>query len=289
MNELLLRFETLCLGVNPPILMGVGAAMAVVGLILWLGGTRYSTVVIGLLGAAVGAFLGLAAGHQFSINPLIGMGIGGLILGVASILLRNVLIIVLATVIFALLAAGGYAGVLLDRQSAQEAESGDEQVSPDDLQATTSGQSLLFQSFGQMNNESREAYLKEISGEEEGFQEKLVAILKDTWNGLGPYKWYLLGAIFIGGVGGFLLIWFIKQVIVPLCYSVVGTTTLLLGAQLLLLGVDFRAASSLPAPRWIMPVVFGAMSVVGWGSQLLAARKPHTKAPKKRDEEDDDE
>ena len=289
MNELLIRIETLCLGVNPPILMGVGAAMAVVGLILWLGGTRYSTVVIGLLGAAVGAFLGLAAGHQFSINPLIGMGIGGLILGVASILLRNVLIIVLATMIFALLAAGGYAGVLLDRQSAQEAESGDQQVSPDDQPGATSGQSLLFQSFGQMDNDSREAYLKEISGQEEGFQEKLVAILKDTWNGLGPYKWYLLGAVFIGGVGGFLLIWFIKQVIVPLCYSVVGTTTLLLGAQLILLGVDFRAASSLPAQRWIMPVVFGAMSVVGWGSQLLAARKPRTKAPRKRDEEDDDE
>jgi len=282
MNELLLRIETLCLGVNPPILIGVGAAMAVVGLVLWLGGTRYSTIVIGLLGAAVGAFLGLAVGQQFGINPFLGMGIGGVILGVASILLRNVLIIVLATTIFALLAAGGYAGVLLDRQSTQEA-------APGERQAADPGQSLLFQSFGQMNNESRQAYLDEISGAEEGFQEKLVAILKDTWNGLGPYKWYLLGAIVIGGVGGFLLIWFIKQIVVPLCYSVVGTTTLLLGAQLLLLGVDVRAASSLPAPRWIMPAVFGAMSVVGWGSQLLAARKPRAKAPKKRDDEDDEE
>ncbi len=289
MNELLIRIETLCLGVKPPILLGVGAAMAVVGLVLWLGGTRYSTIVIGLLGAAVGAFLGLATGQQLGINPLIGLGAGGLILGVASILLRNVLIIVLATIIFALLAAGGYAGVLLDRQSVEQAGSGDSQTVSEGQSSTDPSRSLLFQSFGQMNNESRQAYLKEISGAEEKFQDKLVAILKDTWNGLGPYKWYLLGAIVVGGVGGFLLIWFIKQVIVPLCYSVVGTATLLLGAQLLLLAVEFRAASSLPPQRWIMPTVFGAMSVVGWGSQLLAARKPRAKAPRKRDEEDDDE
>lgn len=281
MNELLLRIETLCLEVNPPILISVGAGMAIVGLILWLGGTRYSTIVIGLLGAAVGAFLGLAAGQQFSINPFLGMGIGAVVLGVTSILLRNVLIIVLATVIFALLAAGGYAGVVLDRQSLQE-------TAPDDRQAVESDRSLLFQSFSQMSDESRQVYLDEISGPEEGFQTKLAAVLKDTWNGLGPYKWYLLGAILVGGVGGFLLIWFIKQIVVPLCYSVVGTTTLLLGAQLLLLGVDFHVASHLPAQRWIMPVVFGVMSVVGWVSQLLAARKPRAKAPKK-DEEGDEE
>ena len=281
MNELLLRIETLCLGVNPPILIGVGVGMAIVGLVLWLGGTRYSTIVIGLLGAAVGAFLGLAIGQQFGISPFLGIGIGAVVLGVASILLRNVLIIILATMVFALVAAGGYAGVVLDRQPPSEA-------APEDRQVMGTDRPLLFQSFSHMNDESRQAYLDEISGPEKGFQEKLVAVLKDTWNGLGPYKWYLLGAILVGGVGGFLLIWFVKQVVVPLSYSIVGTASLILGAQVLLLGVGFRAASNLPAQRWIMPAAFGAMSVVGWVSQLLAARKPRAKASKK-DEEGDDE
>jgi len=281
MNELLLRIETLCLGVNPPILIGVGAGMAIVGFVLWLGGTRYSTIVIGLLGAAVGAFLGLAAGQQFGISPFLGMGIGAVVLGVASVLLRSVLITVLATAIFALVAAGGYAGVVLDRQVPQE-------TVPDEQQTAGPEQSVLFQSFSHMDDESRQAYLDEISGPEEGFQEKLVAVLKDTWNGLGPYKWYLLGAILVGGVGGFLLVWFVKQVVVPLSYSIVGTASLILGTQVLLLGVGFRAASSLPAQRWIMPAAFGAMSVVGWVSQLLASRKPRAKATKKAEEGDDE-
>jgi hypothetical protein len=98
----------------------------------------------------------------------------------------------------------------------------------------------------------------------------------------------MIGAILVGGIGGFLLVWFVKQVVVPLCYSIVGATSLVLGAQLLLLGVGLRAASSLPAQRWIMPAAFGVMSVVGWVAQLLAARKPRAKAPKKEEEDDEE-
>jgi len=282
MNELLLRIETLCLDVDPPLLMGVGAGMAIVGLFLWLGGTRYSTVVIGLLGAAVGAVLGLAVAQQLGVHLFISMAVGAVVLGIVSILLRNFLIIILATAIFALVGAAGYAGVVLDTQSSQEETTTGQQ------QTVASGQSLLFQSFSGMDPNSRQAYLNEISGAEPDFQQRLKAVLKDTWNALGPTKWYLMGAILIGGVGGFLLIWFIKQVVVPLCYSIVGTASLILGAQMLLLGVGFRAASALPVQRWIVPAALGFMTVIGWVSQLLAARKPRAKA-RKRDDEDDDE
>lgn len=280
MNELLLRIETLCLDVDPPLLMGVGAGMAIVGLFLWLGGTRYSTVVIGLLGAAVGAVLGLAVGQQLGVHLFISMAVGAVVLGIVSILLRNLLIIILATLIFAFVGAAGYAGVVLDTQPSQEETTTSQQ------QTIPSGQSLLFQSFSGMDPNSRQVYLDEISGSEPDFQERLKAVLKDTWNALGPTKWYLMGAILIGGVGGFLLIWFIKQVIVPLCYSIVGTTSLILGAQLLLLGVDFRLASSLPVQRWIVPAALGFMTVLGWVSQLLAARKPRVKMRKRDDDEE---
>ena len=282
MNELLLRIETLCLEVNPPLLIGVGAGMVIVGLFLWLGGTRYSTIVIGLLGAAVGAVVGLAVAQQLGVHLFLSMAVGAAVLGLVSILLRNVLIIVLATVIFALAVAGGYAGVVLDGQPPQEG------TIPEGRQMLGDERYALFQPFRQMDPNSRQVYLDQISGSEEGFQERSKAVLVDTWNALGSSKWYLLGAILVGGIGGFLLIWFIKQVVVPLCYSFVGTASVILGAQLLLLGVDFRVASSLPAQRWIVPATVGSMSVVGWVWQLLAARKPRAKS-RKGSEEDDDE
>lgn len=282
MNELLLRIETLCMEVDPPLLMGVGAGMAIVGLFLWLGGTRYSTVVIGLLGAAVGAVLGLAVGPQLGVHLFLSMAVGAVVLGIVSILLRNVLIIVLATAIFALVGAAGYAGVVLDTQPPQE------ETTTRDQQTVGSGQSLLVQSFSGMDPNSRQVYLNEISGSEQDFQQRLKAVLKDTWNALGPTKWYLMGAILVGGIGGFLLIWFIKQVIVPLCYSIVGTASLILGAQVLLLGVGFPLASSLPVQRWIVPAALGFMTIIGWVSQLLAARKPRAKT-RQRDDEADDE
>jgi len=281
MNELLLRIETLCLEANPPILIGVGAGMVIVGLFLWLGGTRYSTAVIGLLGAAVGAVLGLAVGQQLGVHLFLSMAVGAAALGLVSVLLRNVLIIVLATVIFALAVAGGYASAVLDRQPSDEAM-------PDGQQTVRDERYVLFQSFSQMDPNSRQVYLDQISGSDEGFQERSKAVLVDTWNALGPSKWYLMGAILVGGVGGFLLIWFIKQVVVPLCYSFVGTASLILGAQLLLLGVGFRVASSLPAQRWIVPATVGSMSVVGWVWQLLAARKPRAKGRKGSEEHDDE-
>lgn len=282
MNELLVRIETLCLEVNPPVLVGIGAGMAIVGLFLWLGGTRYSTVVIGLLGAAVGAVAGLAVGTQFSIHPLLGIGVGAVALGLISILLRNVLIIVLATAIFALTAAGGYVSVVLDSQPAEE----DVSSAP---QAVGTEPPLLSQSFSHMDPNTRQAYLYEIAGPQDDFEGKSRAVLSDTWNALGPHKWFVLGAILVGGVGGFLLIWFIKQVVVPLCYSIVGTASVLLGAQLLLLGVGLRVASGLPPQRWIVPATAGFMTLIGWVWQLLAVRKPPAKAPRHSDQEASDD
>lgn len=277
MNELLLRIETLCLEVNPSLLIGVGAGMTLVGLVLWLGGTRYSTVVIGLLGAAVGAVVGLAVAQQLGVHLFISMAVGALVLGIVSVLLRNTLMIVLATLIFALVGAAGYASVVLDKRPPEE-------TTTDEQQAALDRQLYLHQSFSSMDPNSRRIYLNEISGSDEGFQGRSKAILKDTWDALGPTKWYLMGAILIGGVGGFLLIWFIKQVIVPLCYSIVGTTSLILGAQVLLLGLGFRLASALPVQRWILPAAFGGMAVFGWVSQLLAARQPGSKAHKGEDD-----
>jgi len=294
MNELLLRIETLCWEVNTPLLLGVGAGAALVGLILWLGGVRYSTVVIGLLGAAVGTVVGMFVGQQFGLDLLLSIAGGALVLGVVSILLRNILIIVLATAIFALVAAGGYTSLVLGATPEEQQQA--------DPNMPLFGRTLepqapsMAQAFSGMDPNSRDIYLGHITasrvgseeGSEAGFEAKAKAVLGDTWDLLRPYKWQLLGVIVVGAIGGFLLVWFIKTVVLPLCYSIVGAAGILLGAQLLLLGVGFRAASALPPERWVMPSVFGTMSIMGWVAQLWTARKPHGKGSGKERGGDDD-
>lgn len=273
MNELLLRIETLCWEVNTSLLIGAGAGMAVVGLILWLGGVRYSTVVIGLLGAAVGTVAGMFVGQKLGVDLLVSMAGGALVLGLVSILLRNVLVIVLATAIFALVAAGGYTSLVLDGQSVERTEQAETPESATSLSTSPFDQRFLIQSFSSMDPNSRDMYVNQLAGSEEGFDAKAKAVLADTWELIGPYRWQLLGVLAVGAIAGFLLIWFIKTVVLPLCYSIVGTAAVLLGAQFVMLGVGFRAASALPPQRWVVPAVFGCMSVIGWVQQLMAGRR----------------
>jgi hypothetical protein len=115
MYELLLRTETLLAGLATPVLAAVGLGALVVGLVLWLGGRRYSAVIIGLLGAVVGSACGLLVSQQFSVNPWLGMIAGAAVLGGLSILLKNVLIVVLAVLVFSAVSGAGYLTVVLDR------------------------------------------------------------------------------------------------------------------------------------------------------------------------------
>jgi len=271
MNELLLRVETLCAEVDSTILLGAGAGMVVVGLFLWLGGARYGTIVIAMLGAAVGAMIGLLVSQKAGLGPFLCMAVGAVILSILSIAARNGLVIVLATVIFALLAATVYTSYVLDRQPPEEATT--RSAAPGSSFAASSEPKFVYQSFSSMDPNSRQAYIDNLGGSKEDFQSRLKVILADLWRALGPYRWYLLGAILIGGVGGFLLIWFIKNVVLPLCYSVVGTTAALLGAQVLLLGLGAHVVNDLAPRPWIVPTAFGSMTLIGWVRQVLAGRK----------------
>ncbi len=272
MNELLLRIEAVCVEADSTILVGVGVGMAVVGLLLWLGGARYSTIVVGLLGAAVGALVGMLVSMRLALSPLISMGVGAVALSVLSILARNVLVIVLATVIFALVAATAYTSVVLDTQPAQETDVRTARTQGEPT--ATEPPPFVYQSFTAMDPNTRQAYIEQLGGpQEEDLQSRMKLVLEDLWRSLGPHKWYLIGTIVIGGLAGFLLIWFIKNVVLPLCYSVVGTTAVLLGAQLLLLGLGARVASDLAPRPWIIPVTFGSMIFLGWTRQLLAGRR----------------
>lgn len=270
MYELLVRIEALCLKVQPSALAAIGAALMVIGFFLWLGGVRYSTIVIGLLGAGVGAVAGLFVAQQFGINLFIVMAVGAAVLGVVAVLVRNILIIVLATVVFAIVGGATYTGIVLDTRPAEADEA---RVRP----TTPSDAPFLVQSFSSMDPNSRQRYLDRISGSQERFQSRLSALSKDTWNVLGPHKWFLFAAIVVGAIAGFLLIWLVTNVILPLCYSLVGTASLLLGTLLVMLGAGVDVTGLLPPQRWILPTTFGSLTLIGWLRQLLAGRARRTK------------
>jgi hypothetical protein len=284
MYELLVRIEALCLKVQPSALVAVGAALTVIGFFLWLGGVRYSTVVLGLLGAAVGSVVGLVVAQRFNVHLFGAMAVGAAVLGIVAVLVRNILIIVLATIIFAIIGGATYTGIVLDTQPAAE-----ETQTLTHTRLTAQGEPrFLAQSFSSMDPNSRQIYLDHISGSEDGFQDRLTALLKDTWTILGPHKWFLFGAIVVGALAGFLLIWLVKNVVLPLCYSLVGTASVLLGMLLVLLGGGVNVTGGFPPQRWILPTAFGSITLIGWLRQLLAGRTRRAEPPKAKAEKHND-
>ncbi len=259
MYELFLRIETLFLALNTPVLLGVGVLLLLVGLVLWLGGSRYSTVIVGLLGAVVGSVAGLLVGQWLSLHLWLCMIVGATVLAAASVLLRNVLILVLAVLVIASLSGAGYVVVVLDRIAPEQPETKTE---------TQSGQSLLIQSFTNMEPGARMKYVDEIS-KEEGFRERLRAMLDNTWQAVEPHVWKVGLSVLAGGIVAIFLVWLIKKALIALSYSVVGTAAILLGTQTALLGVGVQAVSEIGPRPWVLPGTFLGMAAIGWICQLF--------------------
>lgn len=266
MYELLLRIETLFLGLDTPVLLGIGLPALAVGLVLWLGGSRYSTAIIGLLGAVVGSFLGLLVSQWLNLHPWLSMLVGAVVLAIISILLRNVLILVLAVLVFSAVSGAGYLAVVLDRIAPPQAQP--------QAQSLTESR-IPIQSFSHMEAAQRLTYMNDISQEAETFADRFKALLTDTWNAVGAQGMMVILAVAAGAVVGILLVWFVAKIIIALAYSVVGTAVIFLGTQAALLGVDYHAVSALDGRRSLLPIVFITMTAIGWVWQLFYARPRH--------------
>jgi F0F1-type ATP synthase assembly protein I len=269
MYELLLRTETLFQGLQTPVLGAVGIGATVVGLVLWLGGTRYHAAIIGVLGAVVGSAAGLLVSQQLTLSPWLCMVVGAAVLGGLSVLLRNVLILVLAVLVFSAVSGTGYLAVILDRA-----------VPPTKAQAQDQ-QRMTIQYFSGMDRAGRMNYMNDISHEAPTFAERLKALLSDTWQAAGPHGWMLAVAVLAGAVVGILLVWLIAKIVIALAYSLVGTALLFLGVQATLLAVGVALVSHLEPRRGLLPIAFVTMTVLGWVWQLFyaGARKPRKESP----------
>jgi hypothetical protein len=281
MYELLIRTETYFLGFEPSVLLWGGLVAALIGLCLWLIGAHYSTAILGLLGAIIGSLLGMLAGKWLSVDLWLAMAVGAIALGAVSVLLRNILIIVLATLIFAGVSGTGYLAVRFD--SPTPAQTPEATV---EAPADPSPSRPTLPPFATMSQMDRLAYFERITGGVEGSSGKLSALLQDTWAGLGPNKGKFLVSVLGGGLVGLLLVWFVRKVVLMLAYSIVGTATTLMGVQSVLLGLGFKAVSALDTRQWILPTIFFAMIMLGWLCQLIGSRSSHAKKAQKTDDPD---
>lgn len=262
MYELLVRIETLFLGLNMPVLLGIGLPMLVVGLVLWLGGSRYSTVIVGLLGAVVGSVAGLLIGQWLDLHLWLSMLVGAAVLAAASVLLRNVLILVLAVLVIAAVSGAGYLAVLLDRMAPPQPEPGTE---------ARSEFRMPVQSFTSMDRAARLDYVDEIA-KEQSFRDRVRAVLDNTWQAVEPHVWKVGVSVLAGGIVAIFLVWLIKKALIALAYSVVGTATIFIGVQAALLGAGVAVVSTIGPHPWALPATFLSMTGIGWIWQLLLSR-----------------
>jgi hypothetical protein len=276
MYELLVRVETLLSPLSVFILLGVGALLLVVGLVLWLGGSRYSTVIIGLLGAVVGSVAGLLVSQWLDLHLWLCMVAGAAILATASVLLRNALILALAVVVIAAVSGAGYLAVLLDRVAPAQKEV-----------ETRTASGFMVQSFTNMDRQTRLNYLDQLAtadkpAAQQTFRDRVRAVLDNTWQAVEPHAWKVGLAVLAGGAVAIFLVWLVKKALIALAYSVVGAATILLGLQTVLLGVGFAAVSSIGPRPWALPGTFLGMTVVGWLWQLFLTRpKEERNAPQR--------
>lgn len=267
MYELLLRTETLFLGLRPLVLLAIGGPALIAGLVFWLGGVRFSAWIIGLLGAVVGAVVGLMISQWLGPHLWVSMIVGAAVLATASVFLRNILILVLAVLVIAGASGAGYLAVLLDRAVPQEEAEVETRTTPE--------QSPLFQSLNDTNE--RLEYVDRLTSEEGGFGRRVEAVGKDTWATARPHLWKLGLSVVAGAAVAIFLVWFVRNALIALAYSVVGTATLVLGIQTGTLAGGWHIVSALPRNPWLLPAVFGSMTVFGWIVQLLISRKPKAK------------
>jgi hypothetical protein len=274
MDELLLRTETLLAGLATLPLLGIGVGAIVVGLVLWLGGTRYSTAITGVLGAVAGSVAGLLVNQWLHVNPWLCLFIGAAVLAGLFILVKNILVLVLAVLVFSAASGTGYLAVVLDRAIPQSRSQAEAQAN----------QALQY--FSGMSLTDRLNYMNQISRETQTFTERLKALLANTWEALGPNGWMVVFALIGGAILGALLIWLIAKIVIALAYSLVGTAGIFIGAQAALLAVGVPLVSDLGARRWLLPIAFLVMAVIGWVWQLFVAgeKKPKKELHKKSGE-----
>ncbi|MBN2212293.1 MAG: hypothetical protein JW709_12925 [Sedimentisphaerales bacterium] len=293
MNDFLLRVQDALLACEGLTLVIAGAITIVGGLFLWLGGARFAGLVLGVCGGGVGAVLGLLAGHWLEVHPALCALVGAAVLALAAILLKKVVIVILAAIIFTCIAGMTYLSYQYNnpvwQNKLSEIRSQAMQISP---QGGTSEQSS--ESSASSAEQRRMLFLQEYhdaatlaQSEKEQAQGKLQALWAELRYSLGEHRTGVVLWAILGGVIGLALAYLVMKVMMALCFSLVGATSVIVGVALLLFAKGTLVVTYLMDRPRVLPVIFCGMVALGLIVQLFITRQPKKAAEESEEKEEE--
>jgi len=289
MNELLLRIQDACLQLNGWYLAVPGGAGVIMGLFLWLGGARYAFFVVGVLGALLGAAIGLAVSQWFDLQLPLTVSVGAAVFAIIAILLQQTVILILAALIFAIACGMAYMGHNVSQPDfqdqllqlnqryarkplAEELQNRDTTTLAEDLKAP-----LPFDWGDQEPTEG-------------GLHSQGIQKLKDIFNALFASAAQNRNMLFlwavVGGVGGLLIGFLLKKIIMALCCSMVGSTCVIAGMLAMFLAKKIEVITSLQERPKLLLSVFIAMVFFGFPLQLFITGRAKKRAKESEKKED---
>ena len=282
MYELLLKIQDACLQLNWWYLVVPGLGAIILGLFLWLGGSRYAFIVVGVLGALVGAGCGFVVSQWFNLHMSLTVSVGAAIFTVTAILLQQTVMVLLASAIFAAACGLAYMSYSLDKPDFQEAlhrlgrQSADSSQSfrPDsDLSssATTDDQRLPLP-LGSFDAAG------DLAPHQQGM-ERLKGIFGALRSSAASNRNMIFLWAVVGGLGGLLIGYLLKKIVMALCCSIVGAAGVIIGMLVLLMAKGIPVFSSLEDRPRLLVSIFAAMVLFGCPLQLLATGRAKKKSP----------
>ena len=281
MNEQLLKIEQILLETHSGYVFLSGLGIFMIGIFLWIGGLRYLKLVCGLLGGVGGAIIGSMLASSFSIPPAATIAISAAVLAIAATLTQHIIILTAATLIFGIIFAGGYMEYAINKaRETADLVTGNHSQQADYTQSPAGNNGMAFEARNPFENYesyadkteqvNKQGQLVVKTGQYVGtFLQKIkqvIAELKPTMseNTLPLIVWCILG-----GIIGLVLAQILKTIIMALCCSIVGTTSVITGTIVAVIAKGTPAWSALQSHGHTLSLIFMGLIAFGWIFQIV--------------------
>lgn len=255
---------------------------------------RYSHLVLGLLGAATGSFLGLFVSRWIDTSTLLCVAVGAVVGALVAVCIHRMVLVLLATIIFATVAGVSYFGYSVSTdQYKQLIENIREKAPGINLRSDTEEQEKTEIPDSEFARKLAELIKQnELDSEAEADtapHQRAIGSLKTLWQELclsaSANKTMLIACVIVGAIVGLTLACLLKRMIMAICCSVVGTTAIMVGAIAVLLSADKAILTKINEKPTVAPAIFIIMIAIGWLMQMISAKAPTAKATVSDDEE----
>ncbi len=309
MNEQLLKIESILLESSQSHVFLTALGVFLGGLVLWIGGLRYLKAVCGMLGGAVGAAVGSLLAGYLELPAGITIGVSAAVMAIGAILLQQVLILGVATVIFALIFGGSFMEYTLGKQNSEAMGKQDYQTSQEGPSGQQNSwykqeiqQERLSQSEGYFDADSPYNDLNEFGNQAQqynnagvklvktgqyvgGVLERIKQVLSELTPAISNNAGMLTMWCILGAILGLVLAQMLKTIVMALCCSIVGSTALIAGTIMAVIAKQTAAWTMIQGHGRTMTMVFAGMVVFGWLFQIVTGGGRRTR----HENQDDDE